>query len=115
MNLSFERDDGFVHCVVDGRVDSNTASVLRDGVLDQMQDADRVLVLDLSQVGYVSSAGLQSLLVLARYMGQRGAGFGVCRLTEMVQQVFEVAGFTLVIPVFADREDALRSLASPLS
>ena len=106
MNLIVERDGGMVCCLVDGRVDSDTAADFRDRVLEAVAEGDELLVLDLSPVNYVSSAGLQAFLIIARQMSQDGLGFAVCSLTEGVRQVFEVAGFDRVLTVYGDRREA---------
>ena len=110
MSLSIERDGGVLYCLVDGRVDGDNAPEFRDGVLGEMTDDDRLLVLDLSQVSYISSAGLQSFLMIARSMGQRGVGFGICEVSDGVRKVFEIAGFSSVLSLFADRASAVAGL-----
>ena len=113
MELSVERDGGVIYCSVDGRVDGDSATHLRDGVLEQVGDGDRALILDLSRVTYLSSAGLQSVLLIARFMGKRGLDLGLCGLTEGVRQVFEIAGFDRALSVFSDRSAAVAALANP--
>ena len=110
MNLSVEREDGVLYCLVEGRVDGDNAPDFRAGVIDHVTDDDRVLVLDLSQVSYISSAGLQSFLLIARSMGQRSVGFGICELSDGVRKVFEIAGFSGVLALFSNREEALVAL-----
>ena len=111
MDLIVERDGGIVCCFVDGRVDSDTAMDFRDQVIEVVSEGDELLLLDLSPVNYVSSAGLQSFLIIARQMGQQGVSFAVCSLTEGVRQVFEVAGFDRVLTVYRDRQEAVASRA----
>ena len=110
MNLSVERDSGVLYCLVDGRVDGDNAPEFRDSVLDEMTDDDRILVLDLSQVSYISSAGLQSFLMIARSTGQRGIGLGICAASEGVRKVFQIAGFSSVLSLFDDRASAVAGL-----
>ena len=110
MDLTVERDGGVVFFCARDRVDSDNSAEFRDRVLDAVAEGDRMLVIDLSQVSYVSSAGLQSFLVLARHMKQSGLDFGLCSMSDGVSYVFEVAGFDRVLRVFDDRAAACASL-----
>ena len=110
MEVGVEREGGVMYCVVDGRVDSDTAGEFQGRVLKTVEASDRALVLDLSSVPYVSSAGLQSFIIIARQMSRDGVGFGLCGLAEGVRNVFEVSGFDMVLSVFVDRAAAVAAL-----
>ena len=110
MELCVEREGEVMYCGVDGRVDSDTVEEFQVLVLKTVEASDRALVLDLSSVPYVSSAGLQSFIIIARQMSRDGIGFGLCGLGAGVRHVFEVSGFDLVLSVFTDRAAAASAL-----
>ena len=110
MELSVERDGGVMYCFVEGRVDGETAVAFRDGVLNIVEDNDRILVLDLGGVVYVSSAGLQSFVIIARQLAREGVGFALCHLAEGVRHVFEISGFDGVLSIFGDSSEAVAAL-----
>ena len=67
MEISFER--GFRGAVVArlrGRLDALESPTFEGLLAQRMDDGDGRLVLDFSAVDYISSAGLRSLLALAR-------------------------------------------------
>lgn len=110
MELIFERLGGVVCCAVEGRVDGDTAAAFRDGVLDGLGEGDRALVVDMSGVDYVSSAGLQSFVIIGRQMSRDGVGFGLCDLMGGVRQIFEISGFDRVLSLYVDRGEAMAAL-----
>lgn len=110
MELGVERAEGILYCSVEGRVDGDTAVEFRGRVLDCVGSGDRALVLDLSGVSYVSSAGLQSFIIIARQLSRDDTGFGLCGLAEGVREVFEISGFDLVLSLYVDRAEAAAAL-----
>src|SRR5262245_16783541 len=65
------------------------------------------IVLDLSEVEYISSAGLRVLMLALKQAKAHGGAFVVTQLTPIVQEIFEISKFTMVFEVFASVRDAL--------
>ena len=72
------RDRGTLTLVVYAEgIDSRNASGFHKEVADQIMDGDKSLVLDLTRVQYVSSAGLRVLRLLAKEMSRKGGGVSI--------------------------------------
>ena len=93
-----------------GRIDSNTSGELERILLSK--GAEPRLVVDLSGVEYVSSAGLRVFLMLARKVKAGGGRLALCALPPSVKQVFDLAGFTTLFTVEPSLEQALQRLSS---
>jgi anti-anti-sigma factor len=91
-----------------GRLDTETSSDLELAMQDILQTGERQFVLDLSGIGYVSSSGLRVLLMLAKSVDGNGR-LCLAGLNATVRQVFDVAGFTPLFAIVADRAAALAS------
>jgi anti-anti-sigma factor len=65
------------------------------------------LVLDFSGLDYISSAGLRSLLVLAKKARAAGGGFAICNPAPMVREVMEISGFDKLLRLTDSREAAI--------
>jgi anti-anti-sigma factor len=66
---------------------------------------DRLLI-ELSQLEYISSAGLRVLLVVAKRIQQKGGKVVLCALVPNVKEVFEISGFSSIFKIFDTVEDA---------
>ena len=110
MELKIERSEGFAFAVVAGRVDGDSAGGLRDGVLGSVSGEDVALVVDMGGVSYVSSAGLQTFLVLAKSLRKENVKFGLCSVTRDVNEIFDIGGFRRALAIFDDRESAVAGL-----
>jgi anti-anti-sigma factor len=65
------------------------------------------IVLDLSEIRYVSSAGLRVFLMSARKLGKQG--FVLARPTEAVAQILKMTGFDRIVRVEPTLDAAIAS------
>lgn len=71
------------------------------------------LLLDFSNVEYISSMGLRVLMVAARQMRASQAAFAVAALRPEVEEIFEIARFRFVVDVHPSVRAALVALSAP--
>ncbi len=75
---------------LDGRLDNETAEDL-DGELDKLVKSPvNVLVFDLANLEYISSAGLRSIFGAQRAMAARSGRIVIVNARPQVQKVFEI-------------------------
>lgn len=110
MNITESREGEILVVAVSGRIDSTTSKQLEDVLPERVQVAPRVL-LDMSDVQYVSSAGLRVLLKAAKTARSTGHGFVLTGLLPQVHEVFQVIGFDALFRIVADRGEAMGALA----
>ncbi|MBO5568476.1 MAG: STAS domain-containing protein [Clostridia bacterium] len=80
---------------LEGRLDTTTSPELEKELKASMDGADS-LVLDFSKLEYISSAGLRVLLSAHKAMAGKG-GMTVANANEIVQEVFDVTGFSDIL------------------
>ena len=113
MQFSAESSDRMLIVSVVGRLDFSTSSTLLRSLEAAVVAANgRPLIVDCTGLDYVSSTGLRSLLIGARAAQAAGVRFLVCGLQKMVSEVFEVSGFSKVIPTLPDRAAAEAAVAT---
>jgi anti-anti-sigma factor len=94
---------------VTGRVDSTTADQLGKALNDAIDEGQNQLVLDLSKVEYMSSAGLRELVSALKRL-QRGRGdLRLAALSERVEEVLELAGLDEIFKIFETQVEAVGS------
>jgi stage II sporulation protein AA (anti-sigma F factor antagonist) len=90
-----------------GRFDSSAAASAEAELTGGAGGATPRLVLDLTRLDYISSAGLRVLLVLARKIQQASGKMALFGLKPDVRQVFTVSGFDTIISIQPDAAAAL--------
>ena len=76
---------------VSGRVDTVTAPELEANL--KFGDA-KLVVLDLKEVPYMSSAGLRLLLTSHKAMAAKGGRFEIANVQSAVREILEITGFS---------------------
>ncbi|MFA7229922.1 MAG: STAS domain-containing protein [Victivallaceae bacterium] len=100
MNISRQQQDGIVSLVISGRLDAVSAVDADKEFSKVLDDGHDRLLIDLSGLEYISSAGLRVLLVVAKRMQQKGGKVVLCLLTPNVKEVFEISGFSSIFKIF---------------
>ena len=82
---------------VGGRLDTTTAPELETTIKENIADVTK-LILDFSELDYLSSAGLRVLLQAQKTMNKQGEMI-VKNINETIQEIFEVTGFSDVLTI----------------
>ena len=106
MNITSTQHGDTTVLRLNGDLDTASSPVTGEA-LDAALDAGAgALLVNLSEVGFVSSAGLRVLLAAAKRLPQP---LKVCGLNETVHEVFEISGFSTIFDVYAGEDEALNS------
>ncbi|MDE0174382.1 MAG: STAS domain-containing protein [Defluviicoccus sp.] len=112
MDVTTEREDGVLTARVEGRIDGATAVRFEEAVRTAMEEGDRGLVIDCGKLSFISSAGLRAVLLTAKALRGRNAGFALCAMSDPVREVFRISGFDSIVAIHPTRADALASFDS---
>ena len=103
---SFKRADLIT---VTGRIDSSNASELEDAFSNFADDGRYQLVVDLSGIEYMSSAGLRALVAALRENKKHGGDLRIANPSERMTEVLDLAGLNTVFSVYEDSTSAVGS------
>ena len=95
MNIKKKKDGSTLTVAISGRIDTVTAPEA-DASINESLDGAESLVLDFTNVDYISSAGLRMLLSLQKKMMKKG-GMKLVGVNDAVNDVFEVTGFDEIL------------------
>lgn len=103
MEFAQEKAGDVVIAKLAGRLDSSSAPSAEEQLTRLLGGASPRLVVDLSQLDYISSAGLRVLLLVARKVQQAHGKLVMFGLSPGVREVFSISGFDTI---FVIRDDA---------
>ena len=98
MTISEVKGENSIQLTVVGQVYTVTAPELQQKILTCFQKTKDV-VLDLAEVGYMSSAGLRALLLGQKTAVSKGGSMKVVNVQPAVMQVFNMSGFVKVLTI----------------
>ena len=91
MTINVERDYELVTFVITGRLDSTTAPNLETEI-NGLSEETKELVFDMSELEYISSAGVRVLLGAYKKMNSNQGIMRIEKANDMVREVFEMTG-----------------------
>ena len=92
-----------------GSIDVITAAELTDFFKKEISNGHTRLVMDLSGVDFMSSAGLRAILVVLKESRQQGGDLRLCSAQTSVERVLKMAGFPSILKMFPSRDKAVVS------
>jgi anti-anti-sigma factor len=98
MEIKDTLDDGIVIIQPAGRLDSTSSPEFERFLLAKITDRSRLIV-DLSKLDYISSAGLRVILVGAKRSDSAKGKILLCGMKDIIHQIFEVSGFLKILKV----------------
>lgn len=110
MNLEIRKEKGAVIVSVKERINAVTAPDLENQITDAMEGGEKFLVLNMTQVEYISSAGLRVILATAKKLKADQGDIFLVGLQGVVKEVFELSGFYSIFKVFDTEEEAIGQL-----
>jgi anti-anti-sigma factor len=110
MEFVSEQSDGVEIVKLSGRLDGSNADAASERFADILNRGVSRLALDLTDLEYISSAGLRVLLTVVKRLQQVQGKMTVFGLNGGVLAVFSVSGFDTILPVEPDLAAAIAAL-----
>jgi anti-anti-sigma factor len=107
MQASFQKSGGTVIVTANGRVDGANAREFQDALGAAIDPEVSGMILNLSELSYISSAGLRAILLTANVLREREAKFAACALPDRIREVFQISGFDQIVPIHDTEAEAI--------
>lgn len=108
MEITHEMDSGIQILTLQGRLDAGSAPELEEKAKAAITEHAAPLILDMSGVDFISSAGLRTLLVLAKVVKTVHQTIALHSLQSMVREVMEISGFDKILAIAEDADAAVK-------
>jgi anti-anti-sigma factor len=100
--------EGIPLIAVSGRLDTISSSAFDAQISTVLADRCPRILLDMSAVTYVSSAGLRSILKIIKHTAGCGGRVGMFSIPQPILEILEISGFQSLMDIYPDRETALK-------
>jgi anti-sigma B factor antagonist len=108
--VRFERDGGTVVAVLTGEVDMSNAATIRLEIAGGVTPDDDALVVDLTELEFIDSAGLHSMIELGTVLDERRQQLFLCVPEEsQIGRAIEIIGLPRAVRVHASRAEAMEA------
>jgi anti-sigma B factor antagonist len=109
--INVRKEDGFliVDLLVD-RLDASIASNFRNKLIEIINDGNTLIILNLTNVKFVDSSGLGSIVSGLKNLGEKG-DLSLCCIDEMIMSMFRLTRMDRVFKIFKTEREAIRSIS----
>jgi len=112
MKTEVQQENNTTIVKVTGSVDALTAADLSKVLTTQITDGRTNLVVDLTGVEFMSSAGLRTLLGAVKEARSNGGDLRIISTNPGVDKVLKMSGFNNIAKVFPSQAEAVSSFGS---
>ncbi len=109
MEIGVSSQEGVTVVKIDGEIDGKTAPAAQEKVLELAGENNKIL-LELSGVEYMSSAGLRVLLMLYRELTSQDQKVVLAKVPDMIQDIMSHTGFIRFFNLVDTVEDGIAAL-----
>ena len=93
MEVIINKQDGEVTARLIGRLDTPAAQDIAPDVNTLLKEAGNTIILDCSELNYISSSGLRIFLTLRKTAADLGGKIIVRNINDSIRSVFMMTGF----------------------
>jgi anti-anti-sigma factor len=111
MDLTQEVHGRVVLLIARGRLDGKSSGEFNARLTESLGADETRLVLDLSGVDYLSSAGLRVLLVASKRIKAASGMMALCSIQPSIREILAITEFDRVLDIHADRAEAIAALS----
>lgn len=97
LQITKQREADALTVQIAGRLDTTTAPELERALHDELPEAT-ALSLDMTELEYISSAGLRVLLSTQKIMNRQGT-MKLTGVNETIMEIFEITGFCDILTI----------------
>ncbi|SLM28923.1 Stage II sporulation protein [Desulfamplus magnetovallimortis] len=112
MDVNIKQSGSISIVSVTGRMDAITADSATTVLNEQVQSGNKSIVLDLSGVDYMSSAGLRVVLTILKAARKDGGDLYIADAQKGVADVLEISGFSNLLKIFDTVDEAVAEFNS---
>jgi anti-anti-sigma factor len=110
MDITHTKESEVSVITINGRLDATTAPVADKIIKTILEGGCLQMLFDFSALDYLSSSGLKAILGATKELRRKGGQIVLCALPDLVREIFEVSGFTSVVPVAESVESGIAQL-----
>jgi anti-anti-sigma factor len=107
MEIHMNKERGAVIVSVKGRMDAITSVDFEKSLSVLISKGESHFLIDLSELDYISSAGLRAILKISRLLKTQNGKILFAGLQDLVREVFKISGFDTIFQICETVEEAL--------
>ncbi|MCO6359523.1 anti-sigma B factor antagonist [Roseivirga pacifica] len=110
LTIDKQNENHFLLIHVSGEADASSSIHLDKAIRDAMDEGMPQILIDCTNLNYISSAGLGVFMSYIEEINQKSISFIIFGLSEKVLKVFGILGLDQLLTIKKDKEEAIETL-----
>ena len=106
MDIIKKMKDDVICLELSGRLDTNTSKDLEKVISELNTDEKNKLLLDFTNIEYISSSGLRVILFTAKKTKSESRNLVLFGMKDKIKEIFDMTGFSPILNIVSTEEEA---------
>ncbi len=111
MEVSKEQNSGYTCLHLDGRLDLNSSSQLKDQIKGLLSEGVVNFIIDLNGVDFINSSGLGTLVSILKDVRMVKGRMVLCNLAQYVHEIFEITQLSHIFDIYPTEKQAAETFS----
>jgi len=107
LEIKAEEIDKIIILRLLGRLDASSSSLLQNRLNVLLKEGHNTILLDFSNIDYLSSAGLRVLLSFTKKYQESKKRLSIFSVTEDVMDIIKLTGFDKILDIYKNEKEAI--------
>lgn len=108
MEIEVKETGKYTEIKLNGRLDINTSPELDKTFSDILNIGKEDLIIDFTDLVYISSSGLRVFLVAAKTLDEKGKKLNFYGMKDFIKEVFDIAGFSILFNISDSKDELIK-------
>ncbi|MEP1930631.1 MAG: STAS domain-containing protein [Hoeflea sp.] len=109
LEIKTEETEGCFVVFLKGELNAQSCAALQSMLMEEISNGRHSLVICLTELSFIASAGLRVLLIVARRMAAVKGKVSLIEGSAEIMEVLEISGVKTLIPVYSSVDTAVQS------
>ena len=107
-SVYMDHKDGVSIVNIKGRIDASNSGQIHERIMDEIEQGNHKIVVNFSEVSYISSAGLRILVYASKALAKNKGLFSICSVNSNIEKIFQISGLSSLFDICEDLDASLK-------
>jgi anti-anti-sigma factor len=110
MEILHNKKGNVVIMSLNGRFEPATSAKFEEKSTAIINEGERKILIDFSNLDYINSAGLRVILMVAKNLKKSGGNLALFGMKDHIKEIFDMTGFSSIITIVKTEEDGIKKI-----
>lgn len=109
MEIEVRKEEALIIKLLEKSLEASNSRDFKTKLLEFINQGQRMIILNLSQVEFIDSSGLGTLISILKLLANHQGNISICEMQEPVKRTFNLTRLNQVFSVYSTEEECLKA------